>query len=225
MGSFRGVHTWFPNLIAVLIAVPLISTFDAQVLASDAETHRAEVDACIAGLSDPRQEVRDTNAARIREVLAQDPAAARDPGKSYWKEKLKAATPGMTHDAFKKAFGGSSEGEYSGGGGSSALWRLDDYWVVEVYFKVPDSLISVGPLHRRARHFWTAPPSQFFSIASPPCLEPVGNVTNPIVGPSRRERLALSLHGIYPPLHEGGENNSRALAEGLSAATGRAPGR
>ncbi|MGD0094614.1 MAG: toxin-antitoxin system YwqK family antitoxin [Planctomycetota bacterium] len=148
---------WLPYVIAVVIAFLPVIGCGSRAHENDPQ----EVAASILQLSDPKQDVRDAAAARIREILARNPAAANDPGEAYWRERLKAAKPGMTHDAFRTVFGGSSEGEDSSGGTSSATWRLDEYWVVWLSFKLPDSLIKVESLHRRARYFWAAPPKEF----------------------------------------------------------------
>jgi hypothetical protein len=112
-------------------------------------------------LSDPKQSVRDAAAAEIRAAIARDVSSTGDPGEAFWKKKLASIKPGITAAQFMSATGATNEGAASSGQSTSAIYRLDDYWTVAVYFDNPDKLREVGALTRRARSVWVEPPKGF----------------------------------------------------------------
>jgi hypothetical protein len=112
-------------------------------------------------LRDPQPAVRDAAAAEIRRALATNPAAAGDPGEAFWKKKLAAIKPGITAEQFKAATGATEEGGAGSGQTHTMIFRLDDHWVVEIYFDNPDRLREVGPLTSSLRSIWIAPPKDF----------------------------------------------------------------
>ena len=129
----------------------------AAVASQPVGGHVGSVEELVKQLSDPRPLVRDVAAANLRKLLAQDPAAARDPGEAHWRKKLAKIPKSISSDEFARLAGASSEGGESSGQSSTITWRLDDYWTVTTYFDLPDNLREVGELAHNPRRIWVDP--------------------------------------------------------------------
>lgn len=109
--------------------------------------------------------VRDGAAAKLRELLASDKGArTNNRGRLYWEERLNQVQAGMSHEEVKRllppADASVSEG-WSGGSGNRQ-WRLDDYWMVNVYYYYPDRVHEMRPtLRRQAREVGVDLPADF----------------------------------------------------------------
>lgn len=112
-------------------------------------------------LGDPSQAARDQAAVSIKQAIAADPKAAGDPGEAFWKTRLATVPMGISQARFEELLGAKGEGAVSSGQSTTAIFRLDDYWMVETYFSHPDKLREIGPLSRRARHVWVDPAKDF----------------------------------------------------------------
>jgi len=94
-------------------------------------------------LGDPRSDVRALAAEALRSILATDPANAPNyHEKAYWEGRLAQLKAGMSLDqALKVLLPNLSPAErrktmqvmFTGGGGSTSTYRLDDYWMVVIY--------------------------------------------------------------------------------------------
>lgn len=144
----------------VAITAPATSAASAPKPAED-EPPMPSVPEALEALRAPQPAVRERAARALRKAIAADPAAAGDPGEAFWKDKLAAVRPGVTTAQFEKATGARAEGGASSGRSTSSIFRLDDYWTVQVSFDLPDSLRAVGPLARRPRAVWVAPAKDF----------------------------------------------------------------
>ena len=133
---------------------------------------RLNVAQIVARLSDSRQAVRDQAAAELRAASAAGPAAIGDRGMEFWKKRLAAIPLGITQAEFAKRMGAISEGSGSSGGGTSVIFRLDDYWVVNAFFtdepapgasspRMPEKLTGLAPVERSVRHVWVEPGKDF----------------------------------------------------------------
>jgi hypothetical protein len=116
-------------------------------------------------LGDWSQTTRDRAAKRIRAAIRADPQAAGARDEPYWRHELAAnAKPGMTEPQVEAATHASMEGGGSSGESATINYRLDDYWVVQMYFDIRDSvniLREVGTLERRVHAIWVDPPKDF----------------------------------------------------------------
>lgn len=116
-------------------------------------------------LADWTQATRDAAADRIRAVIAADPKAGDARDEAYWRAELAArAKRGMTPAQFEAALHATTQGGGSSGQSSTIIYRLDDYWDVEVYFDIHDTgdaLREVGPLAHKVRAVWVEPPKDF----------------------------------------------------------------
>lgn len=142
-------------------------------LPADANTMRASPPVAVAlsaaevvtakmQLADPDPRTRDAAAAGLRATVAADPARLGDRGEAAWKQRLAEIKPGTSSAQFARTLGATSEGDASGGGGTTNVFRLDDFWTVEAYFSDPgDKLTGVGALQHRLRYRWVDPPKDF----------------------------------------------------------------
>jgi hypothetical protein len=123
-----------------------------------------DVGDAVKALGDSDPAVRARAAQAIRDAIAKDPRASGDPGEKHWKGMLAAIAPGITTEQLLKATGGTTEGAVSSGQTTTAIIRLDDYWVVQAYFDNPDKLRAFGTLSRSARSVWVEPPKAFTGV-------------------------------------------------------------
>lgn len=109
-----------------------------------------DITAAVARLGDKRQAVRDAAAAEIRAAIAANPAASRDKGEAFWRAKLDAVPAGTTRAEYIRMTGAKPTGSLGGGGGETANFRLDDYWVCSAYFETesPKKMMKHGHLVR-----------------------------------------------------------------------------
>jgi hypothetical protein len=112
-----------------------------------------DITGAIARLGDKRQSVRDAAALEIRAAIAANPAASRDKGEAFWKAKLDAIPAGTSRAEYVRRTGAQGGGSVGGGGGTTANFRLDDFWVCSAYFETNTmTLMSHGQLVRSPIH-------------------------------------------------------------------------
>jgi hypothetical protein len=125
----------------------------------------------VALLSNPHQETRDAAAATLRELIATDPRSrTNDHGYEYWQKRAESVKPGMKHSDVMRllpAYDHTLSVEqliYSGAGtgqSHTAIWRLDHYWTVTIYYRNPDTVITRPRIRNKAMRIWVKPPANF----------------------------------------------------------------
>jgi hypothetical protein len=149
------------------------------------------VPALIKVLSNPRNDVRASAAEALRSILASDPTSAPNyHEKAYWEQRLTQLKAGMSLDeAIAVLLPELSPAErrksrqmvFGSGGGSTSVFRLDDYWAIVMYSwrnlsKMPhreglwydhaefeENKLSPTPpvLNQRVRQVCVAPPTRY----------------------------------------------------------------
>ncbi len=138
---------------------------------------RAAAADLVKALSDSREDVRASAAQRLRTLLAADPTAAPNyHAKAYWQQRAAQLKPGMALDeALKVLLPGLSPVQrpktFEGGSGDGNTgverFRLDDYWVVDLYVVEPgDKALarlhdSAPDLTRAVRRVSVSPPAGY----------------------------------------------------------------
>lgn len=139
------------------LVIPLVS-------AAAESNQRADVLQAIENLKDARPEVRSAAADRIRDILKQNPAAAQDPGESYWNDKFMKVEKGMDLAHIRELTGAEGGGDLMhmcSGGSCYPTLRLDDYWTVNLVTSNDGHLLERREFLRTAKSFWVDPPKGF----------------------------------------------------------------
>jgi len=130
--------------------------------------------ALVEALSDPRSDVRALAAEALRAILAADPTGAPNyHERAFWEQRIAQLKSGMPLDEALKVLLPSfspterekaNEGSSWGGGGGTAGYRLDDYWVIALYLwdaqhkKLHDAAPALG---RQVRSAWVQLPDNY----------------------------------------------------------------
>ena len=137
----------------------------AMIAAAATATRPVEGDAGVAAaeiarLGDPDSAVREAAAVGLRKAIAANAGASGVRGEAYWKARLAPIKPGMSRQELEAATGAKGEGSLGGNGGTSTIFRLDDYWTVTVNVNVDrsQSVRELGPPTRSPRAVWVEPP-------------------------------------------------------------------
>lgn len=125
------------------------------------------VGTCLPALSSPRddlaspdQATRDAAAKILRQTYV-------PPARTTWEPLLKQLTPGMSVVVMQKLlkpYHPKSEGSFSGGGGTTTNYRLDDRWILECGTADHENTLIGANLSENMRHIWVPPARNFNGI-------------------------------------------------------------
>jgi hypothetical protein len=152
-----------PRSAFILVALLTPLALPAWQVAARADVEK--VNSQIARLSDADGSARAAAAAELRRLLAGDfNAITNNHGRLYWEEKVRQVKSGMKHEEALRILPPADQNISGAGSGQShnKSWRLDDYWVVTVYYNNPDLVHEMLPsLNHRARAVWVEPPAGY----------------------------------------------------------------
>lgn len=137
--------------------------------------------ALVTALADPRNDVRALAAEAIRAILAADPSAAPNwHEEAFWKKRIAQVKAGMREkEVLQVLLPDLSVAEreerremgMAGGGAVTQSYRLDDYWMVCLFYHGVEPSDGIGVLSKAApepfrevRGVWIEPPPKFTGV-------------------------------------------------------------
>ncbi|MGE0786979.1 MAG: toxin-antitoxin system YwqK family antitoxin [Sandaracinaceae bacterium] len=142
-------------LSLVMLVTLMASTASAQRPSSTRDALRLAIEQ----LASPTQTTRDDAAARARALVEAEPRLRGT--EAQWRRRLAWVRPGTTEAELRRRAHATPEGAMSGGGGTTASYRLDDFWVAVVVLDATDHVREIAEIVARARDVWVQPPSGF----------------------------------------------------------------